>query len=266
MKKVIFQGIIMIAFFVGSWFLLSKVNWTGTFKLQEKTDNIEKKLGEVFWDVFKNTGKEIKDKKVVNTIDSIVKNICKANSITNQKIKLHILDKDEINAFALPDGHLVVYSGLISRTANQEELAGVVGHELAHIELNHVMKKLIQEIGFSVLTSMAGEGGGSKVIKEAAKLLSSTAYDRKLEKDADIKAVDFLNEANINPVPFSDFLYKMSEKETETIQKLSWISTHPDSKERAAYVLEYCKNKKKKYQKVVTSESWEKMKETIVID
>ena len=97
-------------------------------------------------------------------------------------IKVHVLNKDEINAFALPNGHLIIYSGLINNSGNQEELTGVICHEIAHIELNHVMKKLIKEIGLSVLISMTTGKGGSEIIKETAKMLSSSAFDRKLEK------------------------------------------------------------------------------------
>ncbi len=71
----------------------------------------------------------------------------KVNDIDRDKIKVHLLFKDEVNAFALPDGHLVIFSGLILESENPEELSGVLAHELAHIELNHVMTKLMREVG-----------------------------------------------------------------------------------------------------------------------
>lgn len=89
-----------------------------------------------------------------------------------------------MNAFSLPDGHLIVFSGLILNSDSPEELAGVVGHELAHIELNHVMKKLVKEVGLSTLISLITGNSGSDMIKETAKTLSLTAFDRNLEKDA----------------------------------------------------------------------------------
>lgn len=263
MKKVIFQGSITVILFFVTWFLLSQIDWVKVFKVQKITDKTEQKLGELFWEVFKNTEKENKNTHLINSLDSIVTHICESNKIEREKIKIHVLNKDEINAFALPNGHLVIYSGLILNSDNQEELIGVICHEIAHIELDHVMKKLVKEIGLSVLISMTTGSGGTDVIKEAAKMLSSTAFDRNLEKEADIKAVDYLVKAKVNPEPFANFLYKLSEKENVATKYLTWISTHPESKERAKYVIEYSNDRLTDYKSILSTESWEKLKEEL---
>ena len=72
---------------------------------------------------------------------------------------------------------------------NENQLGFVICHEIAHIQLSHVMKKLVKEIGLSVLISMTTGKSGSGTIQEGLKLLSSSAYDRNLEKEADLKAV-----------------------------------------------------------------------------
>jgi len=260
MKKIIIKGAITILLFFGTWFALTQIDWVKVFKVQKVTDKTEQKLGELFWEIFKKTEKENKNIHVVNSIESIVTQICKSNKIDRETIKIHVLNKDEINAFALPNGHLIVYSGLILNSDNQEELIGVICHEIAHIELNHVMKKLVKEIGLSVLISMTTGNGGSEIIKETAKILSSSAFDRSLEKEADIKAVDYLVSAKVNPEPFANFLYKPSNKEHDAIEYLTWISTHPDSKERAEYIIEYSKNKLTGYEPILSTETWEKLK------
>ncbi len=260
MKRTIIQGTITVVLFFGTWFGLNHIDWVSVFKVQQVTDKTEQKLGELFWEVFKKTEKEITNELVINSMDSIVTLICKSNNIDREKIKVHILNKDEINAFALPNGHLIVFSGLILNSDNQEELAGVISHEIAHIELNHVMKKLVKEIGLSVLISMTTGNGGLEAIKETAKILSSSAFDRSLEKEADIKAVDYLVNAKINPQPFANFLYKLSDKEDEATKYLTWISTHPDSKERAEYIIEYNKGKLTDYKPVLSNETWVKLK------
>lgn len=263
MKKTLIQGIITIALFFATWFVLTQIDWVRIFKVQKLTDKTEEKLGELFWEVFQRTEKENKNLFVASSVDSIVTKICFANKIERELIKVHILDKDDINAFALPNGHLIVYSGLVLNSENQEELSGVICHEIAHIRLNHVMKKLVKEVGLSVLISMTTGKGGSETIKETAKMLSSSAFDRSLEKEADIKAVDYLVKAKINPEPFANFLYKLSDKENEATKYLTWISTHPESKERAEYIIEYSRDKKVKYEAVLTNETWDKMKEKL---
>lgn len=260
MKKLIFQGLSIVILFFGIWVALAQIDWIKNFEVKEVTNRTEEKLGDLFWDVFKSSEKEINNTIVVNSIDSIVRKICKANDIDRSKLNIHILDKDELNAFALPNGHLIIYSGIILASDKQEELAGVICHEIAHIELNHVMNKLVKEVGISGLISMTTKNSGTEVITEAAKILSSSAFDRSLEKEADIKAVDFLVNAKINPEPFADLLYKLSEKENEASKYLKWISTHPDSKERAEYIIECKKGKDTNYQPILLNETWAKLK------
>ena len=126
------------------------------------------------------------------------------------------------------------------------------------------MKKLVKEVGLSVLISMTTGNRGSEVIKETVKTLSSSAFDRNLEKEADIEAVDYLMKAKINPEPFANFLYKLSDKENEATKYLTWISTHPDSKERAEYIIEYSGDKKIAYEAILKSETWDKLKEKLM--
>lgn len=260
MNKVVTQGLITIFLFLGTWYALMQIDWMKIFEVRQATEKTEEKLGDLFWEVFKNSEKEIRNIHVVNSVDSIVTKVCTANKIERERIKIHVLNKDEINAFALPNGHLIVYSGLILSAEKQEELAGVLCHEIAHITLNHVMKKLVKEIGLSVLISMTTGNSGAEVIKETAKMLSSSAFDRGLEKEADVKAVDYLISANVNPEPFADFLYKLSESENEATKYLTWISSHPDSKDRAQYVIEYSKGRSKNYKPILSAQTWEKVK------
>ncbi|MCL7988297.1 M48 family metallopeptidase [Sphingobacterium sp. lm-10] len=230
-------------------------------KVQQITNKTEQKLGDLFWNVFRKSEQENRDSLVVGKMDSIVSHICDANKIDRKRLKVHVLMNNQVNAFALPDGHLVIYSGLIARVENQEELVGVICHELAHIQLNHVMKKLVKEVGLSVLLSMTTGNTGAEVIKETAKLLSSSAFDRSMEKEADIKAVDYLINANVNPEPFANFLCKLSKGDDDTNKYLSWVSTHPDSQERAEYVFKYSNGRGNSYKSILSSAGWKELKD-----
>ncbi len=262
MKKILFQGLFFVASFVVTLMVLRQVDWINLFHIDRATSQTEKKLGDLFWDLYSKTEKECTDSVVRAAIDSLSDRICSENKIERAKLKIHILEKEEVNAFALPDGYLVIYTGLIKDCRNQEELAGVIGHELAHIELNHVMKKLIKEFGLSALISITTGHGGSGTIQETAKTLSSTAFDRKLERAADLKSVEYLQAAFINPSPFADFLQRMGEENGE-IKALSWISTHPDSKERAEYIRNALRNEKTADHPVLKSQTWEQVQEAL---
>jgi len=263
MTRILTQGLILTGMFLITLFLMNQLDWMKLFNVKQATQKTEEKLGELFWEIFRDNHDEVSDTLVIHSVDSIVDVLCKVNDIDRGKIKVHLLYKDEVNAFALPDGHLVIFSGLILESENPEELSGVIAHELAHIKLNHVMTKLMREVGLSVLLSMAS-GGGGDMLKETAKMLSSTAFDRALEKEADIKAVDYLIEAKISPEPFATFLFRLS-NDTHAMQKyLIWMSTHPDSEERAKYIMEKIKGVEVAFKPVLTEERWLEVKSRLV--
>ena len=263
MKKLILQGILFFSILFSSWFLLSQVNWMTLFKIESLQKTTEESLGEIYWNLLKSSEKEIVNKKVLNPLESLVTKICLSNKINPTKIKLHLIKKDEINAFALPNNHLVIYTGLIENCENENELNGVICHELAHIELSHIMKKLINEVGTSVLISIVTNGNNSEIIRKTSKLLTSSSYDRSLEKEADLKAIQYLEKSLINPTDFSNFLFKLSLNESKSTKYLEWISTHPDSEKRAKYILKNISHKPIKFKTILTQKEWENLKNNV---
>lgn len=261
MKKILGQGLILVGLFLGTWWLLSKIEWVSIFRVETISRDAEKKLGELMLEVFQQDSKEIKDSFATRTLDSFVSRICLANGIDRTFIKVHLFSNEDVNAFALPDGHLVVYSGLIGDAKNPAELAGVIAHELAHIQLNHVTQKLVKEIGISALLTLTTGSGNGTAIRELARTLSATAFDRSLETEADKVGVEYLQKARIDPAPLADFLLRMSEKQSELLEYFTWVSTHPDSKERAEKIKELVKLNPVQYDVALTSESWVRLKE-----
>lgn len=261
MKKIIWESVITICIFVVIWFGFSQIDWINIFKINELNSKTEEKLGELTWNYFAVSEDEINNEEIKQTIDSLVNHIAIANGIDIDKLKIHILNTSEINAFALPDGHLVLNSQLILESKNQEELSGVISHELAHIQLDHINEKLTKEIGLTVLIS-AISGGNNHIIGKIAHTLSSTAFDRKNEEEADLTAVIYLENANINPIPFADFLNRLSENNSSSDFE-TWISTHPDSKERAKSIFKKIDKSKNNYTHVIDHSTWEKLQEQL---
>ena len=263
MIKILMQFVFLAGSFFVIWFGLSRVDWRTIFDIEEKGDSTEEKLGDLYWDVIKKLEKEVTNPVVYSEVDSMIIRICKANDIDRKQIKLHILQKDDINAFALPGYHLVLFTGLIEDCESAEELCGVIGHEIAHMEKNHVMRKLIREIGLGVLISMTTSGGNPEIIQQAIKILTSSAYSRELEREADITGTDYLINANIDPEPFAAFLYRLSAREKEFPDQLYWVASHPGSEERAKAILEYVEIKEILPEPVMDSIEWNALQEAI---
>jgi predicted Zn-dependent protease len=221
--------------FGGCIYVISLFNWKKTFGIEKVTTDLDQKLGDVFWESYSADMVEVKDDKVILPIIKMVDQLCSENGIKSSSIKVHVVNNKEINAFAMPGRHLVVHTGLIQFADHQEEIAGVVAHEIAHIESGHVVKKLGKEIGLSILMNLTLGDIGGEVVRNALSTITSTAYDRSLEKEADLKAVDYMIAAKMNPTYLASFLEKL-DKQSQTPEVLQWVSTHPDSKERVSYI------------------------------
>ncbi|MEO7174246.1 MAG: M48 family metallopeptidase [Saprospiraceae bacterium] len=263
MKKVFAQALLLIALFLASWFAFQQIDWMKIFHVEQATKKTEEKLGDLFWDLIQKTEKVNHNKFVERSLDSLVSRICTANDIARENIKIHVIEKDDVNAFAFPGGHLIIYTGLILSAENEAELCGVICHEMAHIERNHVMKKMVKELGLSVLISMTSGNSGSELPRKAVSMLSSSAFDRKLEHEADQFAVDYLIKAQIPTEPFAEFLYKLAEKDNAINGYLSWIGTHPEPKERAEFILDYGKGKPEKAESILSKGNWDKIQDEL---
>jgi predicted Zn-dependent protease len=249
--------------FIVIWMGMGLINWMNLFELKKNIQTTEEKLGNLYWDIIKRGETEVFDGNLTMPIDSLVKHLCTSNNIDFNTIKTHLVAKDEINAFALPDNHLVIYTGLITECEHADELAGVVAHEIAHMQKNHIMQKLTREIGLTALLSMTTGKSSGEIIKQATKLLTSSAYDRNMEREADLTAVEYLQKARINAHPFANFMFRLSSK-AQLPKQLIWLSTHPDSEERALDIsIKANETLATESKEIITPFQWENMRSCI---
>lgn len=260
-RKTITQGLLIAASIVALWFALSQIDYMNWFGIRKSAVNTEEKLGELIWESIERTEKIIRNDSINAAIDSIVTRITKANKIDRKKIKVHVIRKSDVNAFAFPGNHLVVFTGLIDACENESELAGVIGHEIAHIRKKHVMKKLVREIGLATLIATAGGNGGTAT-GEILRTLTSSAYDRKLETEADLTSVDYLVKADIDPEPFAELMYRMS-ADIDLPEAVYWISSHPESEARAKEIISYMKDKDVEPRQILSDSKWKWLKNKV---
>lgn len=242
MQKILFQFFVLVALFFGLWVGLSQINYVDRADIEKFSKENEKRLGDLILKTIKATNTALDSADVRAFIDSIGTRICEPSAIDYSKIKIHIIKNSEVNAFALPDNNMVIYTGLIEYAKNAEEVAGVMAHEIGHMEKKHVMKKLVKEIGFAMLFTIAGGDAGFEILRETARVLSSTAFDRVQETEADNYAVEVMARAKVSPEHLGNFLFRLA-KDHDMPEELVWVSTHPESKERSAEIIA----KKKEY-------------------
>lgn len=153
-------------------------------------------------------------------------------------IELHVVDEPVVNAFAVPGGKIVIYQGILDAFETWEELAAVLGHELAHVEKRHSLKQMSRELStylvFSILTSDAS--GVAAVLVENAFMIKNMSNSRSMETEADEVGFEYLQALNINPdgmVKLFEALQKEHPDLDGNMQKvLEVLSTHPLTQDR----------------------------------
>lgn len=231
------QFVLFVAVFFSTWFLLNRIDFVTAWNVEEFSGDNERKLGDLMVETITAGHPALGGDSVRRPAQEILERICLAGGIPDSSVRLTVIDNADVNAFALPDRRLVVHSGLVDECRTPEELAGVIAHELAHIEGRHVMKKLVKEVGLSMLMTIAGGQSGGEILRQTARTLSSTAFDREQESEADTAAVRYLTEACIDPEHLANFLYRLSQEKADVPKSLEWLSTHPNSADRAAEIL-----------------------------
>ena len=127
-----------------------------------------------------------------------------------------ILDTDEINAFAAPGGYIFVTRGALILMRNEAQLAGVLAHELAHVDQKHIVRKLkLQSTDRSVTSGIAQVLGGATLSAKIAlerlndlafKMLMEEGLSKEDEADADQKALEMLTSLGYDPQSYLDYL------------------------------------------------------------
>lgn len=174
-----------------------------------------------------------------------------ANPDTRFPFRFHINRDEQVNAFALPGGFVVINSGLILRAETPEELLGVVAHEMVHVTEQHGIRNIIGSAGIylTVSTLLGDVSGLLAVLVEATPFLLNQRYSRGFETAADEKGAQLLLTARIDPRGLSRFFEKLKEEEDRRLKELagednhalakatlSMLSTHPATEHRIRHL------------------------------
>jgi Zn-dependent protease with chaperone function len=150
--------------------------------------------------------------------------------------EFHVARDKSLNAFALPGGVIVVNTGLIGATTRPEELAGVLAHEIQHVEMRHSLRGMVKNLGLRGLVAFAAGDLTGSLLGEAAVELTSLKFSRDDEREADQAGLDALIVAGIDPSGMPSFFETMSKQANDA--GVAFTSTHPSSADRTAALRE----------------------------
>jgi len=153
--------------------------------------------------------------------------------------QIRVFESEEANAFALPGGYMGINTGLLRVAQTQDQLAAVIGHEIAHVLSRHANERastqMATEVGLSALGSAAGlEGPGGQQMMAALGLGAQYGillpFSRRHESEADVIGLNLMADAGFDPRASLQLWRNMAAQ--GGTQPPAWLSTHPSHDQR----------------------------------
>lgn len=232
---------------IASLFVLGHLNPQAARGL---TVSDEEKMARSFLKVIYNYYEIIEDPAVADYVSKIGNRIVAGLDKPLFSYRFYVIKTDPYNAFAIPAGHIFINSGLLMAMDNEEELAGILAHEIAHVNARHISQKIerSKKIGWAsmagvavgVLMGMAGAGDAAQAVTQGSAAAAQTAelaYSRENEMQADQLGLNYLANAGYGGEGLLQILKKMRSKQWfDSKQVPTYLMTHPAVDDRIAYI------------------------------
>ncbi len=199
----------------------------------------EVQMGEDFSQQINRQLKLVQDPEATRYISLLGDSIARIADDRSLDWRFFIVDSKEVNAFAVPGGFVYVNRGLIERTRTLDQLAGVLGHEIAHVTMRHSVKQMQSQqranAGLTlacILTSVCNYGVTETAVQLGGGALFAK-FSRDDESEADRVGIEYMVKAGIDPRGIPEmFRILLKEREDRPGGLSSWFSTHPLEEDR----------------------------------
>ena len=210
----------------------------------------EAQIGRAIMRQIRNQGVVVEDPQINEYINDIGHRIAAQTNNGDYKFTFFVIDDPHVNAFALPGGYIGVHTGLIEATRKEDELAGVIAHEIAHVTQRHIARAIHANSRQSILTTalmlgamiLGAAGAGGDAVQGALAVAQGTAaqqqinFTRNNEYEADRVGIGALADAGFDPHGMASFFEVMSRLTARSpeLRVPEFLRTHPVTTARIA--------------------------------
>jgi predicted Zn-dependent protease len=213
----------------------------GTLSVQD-----EKELGHQYQRQIREQLTLMRDRVVVNYVRAVGAKLVEASPPSPFEFRFYVVEDDSLNAFAIPGGAIYIHSGIIQKSQNVAELAGVMAHEIGHVTSRHIAKRYSQRRGTGIVANVLAIAiaivTGNPIAAQAGQAgvgIAATAYNasftREDESEADDLAVRTLIKAGYDPDGLITMFQTLKGKE-KGLRPPQFLLDHPATQDRIDHV------------------------------
>ncbi|HEY3424585.1 MAG TPA: M48 family metallopeptidase, partial [Negativicutes bacterium] len=188
----------------------------------------------------------VEDAALQERVNRIGMSMVAVSDRRNLPYSFKVLNSSEVNALAAPGGFIYIFKGLVDLMPSDDELAGVIGHELGHVVRRHTVHQIEKSMGIGLLFGVVFGGRGA-LLQNLAYNAIMAGYSRADEREADHLGFIHSFRAGYNPYSMTMGLTKLAELDPKSHNDL--FSDHPEGQARLALVQQYL-NEAKVYPQV----------------
>ena len=210
----------------------------------------EEKLSRSIIGYIYRTYEIIDDPVIVDYVNQVGNRIVATLKDPMFRYKFHVINVDTYNAFAIPAGYIFINSGLIAAMEEESELAGILAHEIAHVNARHISQKIerSKKIGWATMAGIAAgvligattDGQAGQAVTQGSRAAGAAAqlsYSRDNEIQADQLGLIYLKDAGYNGEGLLRILKKMRSRQWFTTDQIpTYMRTHPAIEDRITYL------------------------------
>jgi Zn-dependent protease with chaperone function len=234
-RKLINKLVSVIVFLLMAFLLVNFNSFSA-----ERDLNKEQKLGKKLSENIEKKHEVIEDPQKNLLIKQIGNKLAKVSELRGMNYHFKILNIEGPNAFSIPGGYIYVTYDLFDYVQSDDELAGILAHEIAHVIHNHALRQIRDNTKFTLLTILGALLTGEPNVAVLGKLTTITflnQYSREYEEEADLTAINLLIKAGYNSVGFLTFLERLYTREMFKPEvNLGIFQTHPETENRINYI------------------------------
>jgi len=194
----------------------------------------EKQIGESAMQDVLTRQEVVREGPVVDAVKEMTTRLTEQIANSPYPFTVTVVKSPVVNAFALPGGSVVVFTGLIKEAKSPEEVAGVLGHEINHVLQRHGMERIVKTLGVMAVAAIlfGDQQGLIGLAKQLGIEIVTLKYNRDQETEADLTGLRLLHKAKVDPAGMIAFFERLAQSEKEQ-QRVELLSTHPMSARRA---------------------------------
>lgn len=155
-------------------------------------------------------------------------------------IQVTVVESEIVNAYAVPGGNVVIYSGLLDKLTTTEQLVALLGHEVSHIAQRHSLKAMFKDVAnYMVISLVLGDVNGiTAVLADHANSLNSLSYSRSLEEEADLYGMQLMVANGVDPKGMVGLMEVLEASHGDSFVP-EFLSSHPVTSDRIAFAEAY---------------------------